>query len=170
MHQRGSVKSNHVCFCDQPTLRALCIVHSSANGRSKSCIFEMPLGQVVIGSVQDGGGTELTRGSGLLIEWWKTDREWEGMTDTDGWIDKWLEGKNPPHLYKADASQKGFTPLWCATSLILSLLELHLDSNPLCLVAFSILLTTLAMHHESTYAYACTISVSYGTPKHHWRL
>lgn len=95
MHQRGSVKSNHVCFCDQPTLRALCIVHSSANGRSKSCIFEMPLGQVVIGSVQDGGGTELTWGSGLLIEWWKTDREWEGMTDTDGWIDKWLEEKKP---------------------------------------------------------------------------
>ena len=37
-------------------------------GRSKSCIFEMPLGQVVIGSVPDGGGTGLTRGSGLLIE------------------------------------------------------------------------------------------------------
>lgn len=48
---------------------ALCIVRSSAHGRSQSCIFEMPSGQVVIGSVRDGGGgPALTRGSGLLIE------------------------------------------------------------------------------------------------------
>lgn len=65
---RESKESHHVCFYDNPTLCALCIVYSSANGRSKSCIFEMPLGQVVIGSFQDGGGTGLTRGSGLLIE------------------------------------------------------------------------------------------------------
>lgn len=32
-----------------------CIVHGSANGGSKSCIFGMPSGQVVIGSVWDGG-------------------------------------------------------------------------------------------------------------------
>lgn len=165
MHQRGWMKSNHVCCYEQPTLCTLCIVHSSANGRSPSCIFEMPSGQVVIGSVQDGGGTQLTRGSSLLIEWWKTDREWEGMTDTDGWIDKWLEQKNTTSLQK-HTPQKGFSPLWCATPLIWSLLE----KNPLFLIAFSILFTTLAMHHGSTCAYARTISVSYGTPKHHWRL
>lgn len=66
---RSEQKESHrVRFYDESTPRALCIVHSSANGRSRSCIFEMPSGQVVIGSVQDGGVPGLTRGSGLLIE------------------------------------------------------------------------------------------------------
>lgn len=68
MGQRESNESSRVVSMTSQTPRALCFVHGSASRRSKSCIFEMPSGQVVIGSVQDGGGTELTRGSGLLIE------------------------------------------------------------------------------------------------------
>lgn len=58
---------SHVCFCDSPRLPTL---HCAwlCKGGSKSSIFGIPSGQVVIGSVWDGGGTELTRGSGLLIE------------------------------------------------------------------------------------------------------
>lgn len=35
-----------------------------------------------------GGRTGLTWGSGLLIEWWKTDRVWEGTAGGDGWMDR----------------------------------------------------------------------------------
>ena len=166
--KRGESKvSAHVCFCDKPSLPTQYCALGSANGGSKSCIFGMPSEQVVIGSVWRGGGMELTWGSGLLIEWWKTDSEWEGMADIDGWIDRWIEQKDTGwmmHLGEVSPlsdvpppsrSHLAFTDLSWKKSLVSRIF--HYSANPSHFPLCS---------HTHTHTSTSTFSVSFWTPKH----
>lgn len=79
-----SKESDHICFYDDPQHTHAVLCSALRTVGQKVAYLEYHQDRLwLVQQVWGGGGTELTWGSGLLIEWWKKDREWEGLTLMD---------------------------------------------------------------------------------------
>ncbi len=125
--RRQPIESGHICSYGDPSIPTPLCAWLCKRWVKKLHIWNTTrIGCDWFSESGGGGGTELTWGSGLLIERWKTDREWEGTADVDGWIDRQMkqnefeqQRQTVPLNWARDAPRKGFTslsdvppPLW----------------------------------------------------------